>query len=246
MLEGLLVLSLFFQLTGLVGRFASRKSERIIISYIKYIKSGENMNNKEVYYPWRPHPWHGLSAGKNPPSLVNAYIEITPFDLIKYEIDKSTGYLRVDRPQKGSSHPPSLYGFIPRTFCGENVRNLSPKTTKGDEDPLDICVFSERPITKSEIILNTRVIGGIQMIDDGEADDKIIAVLESDDIWGSAQKISDLPQALIDRLLHYFKTYKAVAGAEPRVSIEQIYDHEHACKVVSASMQDYEAHWGTL
>lgn len=202
------------------------------------------MSDKEIFSPWRPHPWHGLPAGKDPPALVNAYIEITPFDLIKYEIDKSSGYLRVDRPQKGSSHPPSLYGFVPRTFCGENLRKLSPKAKKGDGDPLDICVFSERSITKSEIILNTRVIGGIQMIDDQEADDKIIAVLESDDIWGSARKLADLPQALIDRLLHYFRTYKAVAGAKPSVVIEQIYDVDHAQKVVAASMKDYDLQWG--
>ena len=202
------------------------------------------MSNKDIFSPYRPHPWHGLSPGKNPPSVVNAYIEITPFDLIKYEIDKSSGYLRVDRPQKGSSHPPSLYGFIPRTFCGEAMSKLSPKSARGDGDPLDICVFSERPITKSEIILSARVIGGLQMIDDEEADDKIIAVLESDDIWGSAQKLSDLPQALIDRLLHYFKTYKAVAGAKQSVFIEQIYDADHAQKVVAASMRDYDDIWG--
>ena len=67
---------------------------------------------------WRPHPWHGLEIGREPPLYVNAYVEITPFDLIKYEVDKATGYLRVDRPQRTSSQPPSLYGFIPRTYCG--------------------------------------------------------------------------------------------------------------------------------
>lgn len=64
------------------------------------------------FFNWRPHPWHGLEVGKHPPRLVNAYIEISPFDLIKYEVDKVTGYLRVDRPQRTSSQPPTLYGFI--------------------------------------------------------------------------------------------------------------------------------------
>src|SRR5690554_933925 len=136
------------------------------------------------FYRWRPHPWHGLSAGPDMPSVVHAYIELTPFDSVKYEIDKETGYLRVDRPQRTSSQPPSLYGFIPRTYCGERVCRLSPQSERGDGDPLDICVISERPINKSEIILNARVVGGIQMIDGGEADDKIIAVLAKDNFWG--------------------------------------------------------------
>lgn len=196
--------------------------------------------SKKMFSKWRPHPWHGLSAGQDPPSLVCAYIEITPFDFIKYEIDKSTGYLRVDRPQRGSSYPPALYGFVPRTFCGERMRKLSPKSKRGDADPLDICVFSERPITKSEIILSARVLGGLQMIDGDEADDKIIAVLENDSIWGAARKLSDLPRALIERLRHYFSTYKLLPGETNHVSIEQIYDVEHAHQVILASLQDYD------
>ncbi|HXW59982.1 MAG TPA: inorganic diphosphatase, partial [Myxococcota bacterium] len=100
--------------------------------------------SKIEFYKWRPHPWHGLLVGINPPSLVYAYIEITPFDLIKYEIDKQTGYLKVDRPQRGSSSPPALYGFIPKTYCGQRLAALSPKSKRGDGDPLDICVFAER------------------------------------------------------------------------------------------------------
>src|SRR5688500_19605993 len=68
---------------------------------------------------FRPHPWHGLTIGPEPPGLLYAYIEITPYDLIKYEVDKDSGYLRVDRPQRGSSQPPALYGFIPRTYCAD-------------------------------------------------------------------------------------------------------------------------------
>src|SRR4030095_13139763 len=125
----------------------------------------------------RPHPWHGLEIGPEPPSVLNAFIEITPFDLIKYEVDKVSGYLRVDRPQRGSSHPPALYGFVSRTFCDSARQRLSPKSVRGDGDPLDICVLSERPIARSEIIVRARVVGGLQMIDNGDADDKIIAVL---------------------------------------------------------------------
>lgn len=132
------------------------------------------------FYRWRPHPWHGLEVGPDPPRLVHAYIEICPFDLVKYELDKETGYLRVDRPHRSSSQPPTLYGFVPRTFCGSRVGKLMPEARRGDGDPLDICVVSERPIARAELILNARVVGGLPMLDGGEADDKIIAVLEND------------------------------------------------------------------
>ena len=202
------------------------------------------MKFPKPFYSWRPHPWHGLEVGKEPPILVNAYIEITAFDLVKYEVDKTTGYLRVDRPQRTSSQPPSLYGFIPRTFCGDRLAALSPKAEKGDGDPLDICVISERPITKSEIILHAKVVGGFQMVDHGEADDKIIAVLENDNIWGNAKSLKELPEALIHRLHHYFLTYKLMHGEESLTSIERIYDKDHAAKVVEASIKDYNELYG--
>lgn len=188
---------------------------------------------------WRPHPWHGLEIGPDPPRIVNAYIEITPFDLVKYEVDKKTGYLRVDRPHRTSSQPPALYGFIPRTLCGKRFQKLSPHSLRGDGDPLDICVVSERPITKSEIVLTVRVVGGLQMIDDDEADDKIIAVLVNDYIWNWVEDIKTLPSVLIERLEHYFSTYKLVAGEEPKISIEKVYGHMHAHRVIEAVMADY-------
>ena len=193
------------------------------------------------FYRWRPHPWHGLDVGPEPPKIVHAYIEITPYDLVKYEIDKTTGYLRVDRPQRSSSQPPTLYGFIPRTYCGEAVKALSPKATKGDGDPLDICVVCERPINRSEVILNARVVGGIQMIDNGESDDKIIAVLKGDNFWGHAEDISDIPEMLVERLRHYFLTYKLVPDQPSNISIDRVYSSEHAIKVVAAAIKDYHA-----
>ncbi|NMC78059.1 MAG: inorganic pyrophosphatase [Chloroflexi bacterium] len=191
------------------------------------------------YYRWRPHPWHGLEVGPKPPSIVNAYIEITPFDLVKYEVDKGTGYLRVDRPQRTSSLPPTLYGLIPRTYCGKRVGELSEKAKLGDGDPLDICVVSEQPITKSEIILTARVVGGIHMIDHGEADDKIIAVLIQDNVWGNVNDIAELPEALVQRLQHYFSTYKLIPGKENEFSIERVYGCKDAYKVVQAAIRDY-------
>lgn len=196
------------------------------------------------FYRWRPHPWHGLEVGKQPPSLVQAYIEITPYDLVKYEIDKETGYMRVDRPQRTSSQPPALYGFIPRTFCGPGVCKLSPGSSRGDEDPLDICVISERPIARAEVILHARVVGGLPMIDRGEADDKIIAVLETDNMWAHVSDISELPPVLVDRIYHYFSTYKLIPGHEVDIRIDRPYGREHAEKVVAAAINDYQEHFG--
>ncbi len=189
---------------------------------------------------FRPHPWHGLEIGPSPPDILNVFVEITPFDLIKYEVDKISGYLRVDRPQRGSSHPPALYGFVPRTYCGERVKRLSPGCKSGDGDPLDIMVLCERPIARNEVIIRARVVGGLQMVDDSEADDKIIAVLENDFVWGEARDVSDLPKVLIERLEHYFLTYKLVPGEPAKASIERTYGLTHARKVVKAAIADYQ------
>ena len=193
---------------------------------------------------FRPHPWHGLEIGPEPPELVNAYIEITPFDLMKYEVDKQSGYLRIDRPQRGSSQPPALYGFIPRTYCDREVQRLSPTSVRGDGDPLDICVLSERPITRNEIIVRARVVGGLQMVDNGDADDKIIAVLENDYIYGAARDIGDLPTVLAERLQHYFATYKLVPERPSSISIERVYGRKHALEVVNAAIRDYAENFG--
>ena len=196
-------------------------------------------------YRWRPHPWHGLEVGPSPPSIVTAYIEITPLDAVKYEIDKVTGYIRVDRPQQSSAQPPTLYGFIPRTYCASRVAALAaPEARKGDCDPLDICVISERPITRADIVLDARVVGGLQMIDDGEADDKIVAVLENDLFWGSVDDLSQLPAKMIERLTHYFSTYKLVPGSKSPASIARAYGRDHAHAVIEAAMADYDQEFG--
>src|SRR5918993_2290162 len=195
------------------------------------------MSKKKAATPvfqFRPHPWHGLEIGPEPPIHLNAYIEITPFDLMKYEVDKVSGYLHVDRPQRFSAQHPTLYGFIPRTYCDERVRRLAPGSKRGDGDPLDICVLSERSITRNEIIVRCRVIGGLQMIDHGEADDKIIAVLENDYVWGRARNIEDVPAVFIERLRHYFLTYKLVPGERAEVRIARTYGRSHALRVVRA------------
>jgi inorganic pyrophosphatase len=198
------------------------------------------MTSSLRFSQWRPHPWHGLPPGREPPLFLNAYIEITPFDHIKYEVDKASGYLRVDRPQRGASQTPSLYGFVPQTYCGERVRTLCPGAARGDGDPLDICVISERPIDHSEIIVPVRVVGGLQLVDRGEADDKIVAVLENDLIYGNAADLADLPAILVERLTHYFSTYKLVSGEEPPILIQTSYGRTHAAHVIRAALDDYQ------
>ena len=202
------------------------------------------MSFPQTFYRWRPHPWHGLEVGVDPPRLVNAYIEITPYDRVKYEVDKKTGYLLVDRPQRTSSQPPALYGFIPRTYCGQNVGALTPAASQGDGDPLDICVISERPIEKSEVLLRSRVVGGLRCIDRDEADDKIVAVLDNDNVWGDITDIGDLPPALVERLRHYFSTYKMVPGEKSDLIVEAVYGHEEAFGVIRAAVEDYEMEYG--
>lgn len=195
------------------------------------------------YTQYRPHPWHGLDLrpDANEEMIVNAYIEMTPFDSVKYEIDKKTGYLFLDRPQRYSSQLPALYGFIPKTYCGEEVRALCPEASEGDGDPLDICILCERPVQRGELLVHARVLGGLPMIDGGEADDKIVAVLPNDPIWEGVRDISELPVALIDRIRHYFLTYKLKPGmTEPPATIGATYDAAHALKVVEASSRDYQ------
>jgi inorganic pyrophosphatase len=198
----------------------------------------------DAFDRWRPHPWHGLAAGEAPPARVNAFIEITPFDTIKYEIDKESGYLRVDRPQRTSSLPPTLYGFIPRTYCGDQVAALTEGASGGDGDPLDICVLSERPIARAEILVRCVVVGGFASVDRGAADDKIVAVLEGDAIWGEARDIAQVPEVLIVRLRHYFSTYKAEPGRTSNVEVRATYDAGHAQRVVRAALADYDARFG--
>ena len=194
---------------------------------------------------FRPHPWHGLDSGPDAPRVVTAYVEITPYDAVKYEVDKASGYLRVDRPQRGSATPPALYGFVPRTYCAQRVAALAG-VERGDGDPLDICVFSERLITRSDIVLAARVVGGLQMIDKGEADDKIVAVLENDLVWGEARELADLPPAVIERLVHYFSTYKMIPGQPGSVvQIAKRYDRAQAERVIEAAIEDYAEAFGS-
>lgn len=201
---------------------------------------------------FKSHPWHGIDVGEHAPEIVNAYIEVVPSDTIKYEIDKDYGYLRIDRPQKFSNIMPALYGFVPQTYCDTEVAKFcAEKTGKdgivGDGDPLDICVLTEREVPHGDILVEARPIGGFRMIDGGEADDKILAVLKGDSMYGHIEDIKDLPETVVRRLKHYFLTYKGIPGEDkPKVEIPDVYGKEEALKVISLSQKDYDSNFGQI
>jgi inorganic pyrophosphatase len=201
---------------------------------------------------FRAHPWHGVPIGDSAPAVVTTFIEIVPTDTVKYEIDKRTGYLHVDRPQKFSNICPTLYGFIPQTYCAESVGEYCSERTGrpgivGDGDPVDICVLSEKPISHGDIQVEAVPIGGLRMLDGNEADDKLIAVLKGDAVYGHWTDISECPPALIDRLRHYFLTYKDVPGeSHPITEITHVYGRAEAHEVIRRAQQDYHSYFGGL
>ncbi|WNG29451.1 inorganic pyrophosphatase [Cystobacter fuscus] len=201
-------------------------------------------------HTFQAHPWHGISPGEDAPESVTAYIEIVPTDTVKYELDKEAGILRLDRPQRFSSQCPTLYGFIPRTYCDELVAKrcadrTGHKDIKGDGDPLDICVLTEKVIPAGALLVRAVPVGGFRMVDGNEADDKIIAVLESDLVYGAFQHVAQLPNALVERLKHYFLTYKQLPSQAKRsVEIVEMYDSAEAHEVINRSMKDYQRVFG--
>jgi inorganic pyrophosphatase len=199
--------------------------------------------------PYTLHPWHGISPGVKSPSVITAYIEITPSDTVKYELDKESGLLKVDRPQQYSNVVPALYGFIPRTYCHDQIAALCMQKTgmtgiKGDGDPLDILVLTEHRIAQGNILVQAKPIGGFRMIDKHEADDKIIAVLLQDSMYNHYEDMSQLPAGIISRLKHYFLTYKqSPEGAQP-VEIPDAYGRDEAHAIIRAAMKDYDVNYG--
>ena len=200
----------------------------------------------------KAHPWHGVEIGPRAPHVVTVYVEIVPSDTVKYELDKETGLLKIDRPQKYSNVCPSPYGLIPQTLCGERVAELCSQRTGrsgivGDGDPMDICVLTEKDLTHGNILVHATPIGGLRMLDGQEADDKILAVLEGDALYGAFRDLGELPPLLLDRLRHYFLTYKqAPDRASPEVEITHVYGRAEAEDVIRRSQADYQASFGAL
>jgi inorganic pyrophosphatase len=170
------------------------------------------------------HPWHGVSPGNDVPTIVNALIEIPKGSRAKYEIDKASGLLKLDRVIYSSFHYPANYGFIPQSLGYDN-------------DPLDIlvlCSQSIQPLCQVE----ARVIGNMQMIDNGEQDDKIIAVATKDPSVNHINNINDMPDHFFNELKHYFEQYKVLENK--KVAIDNFQDRETAFNIINEAIAFYK------
>jgi len=170
------------------------------------------------------HPWHGVECGSNAPSTVNAVIEISEGSKTKYEIDKKTGLLRLDRVIYSSFHYPVNYGFIPRTY-GK------------DSDPLDILVICSESI-QPLCIVEANVIGNMQMIDAGLVDDKIIAVAAKDPGVNYIKNIDALPEHFFAVLKNYFEQYKVLENK--KVEINDFQNQDAAFTIINESIEFYK------
>jgi inorganic pyrophosphatase len=170
------------------------------------------------------HPWHETSIGKNPPEKVNAIIEIPKGSRAKYEVDKESGLIKLDRVIYASMYYPLNYGFIPQTL-GE------------DHDPLDIVVLTQVSVVPL-CLIPSKVIGVMQMVDRGEADDKIIAVAEDDPSVSHINDVSDLPEYLRAEVTHFFENYKTLENK--KVVIDQFLSKDRAYKIIEESIRYYK------
>ncbi|MBT1708502.1 inorganic diphosphatase [Fulvivirgaceae bacterium PWU5] len=170
------------------------------------------------------HPWHEVSVGVHPPDQVNAIIEIPKGSRAKYEIDKESGLIKLDRVIYASMYYPLNYGFIPQTL-GE------------DHDPLDIVVLTQVSVVPG-CLIPCKIIGVMQMIDQGEADDKIIAVAEQDPSVSHILDVKDLPQHLRAELKHFFESYKQLENK--KVVVDEFLSKEKAEAILQASMKRYQ------
>lgn len=209
----------------------------------------KNEFGKLLNFMSRAHPWHGVDLGKNAPEEIHCYVEIVPTDSVKFELDKDSGLLVADRPQKYSNQCPSLYGLVPRTYAGKRVgeycsEKIGRPGIKGDGDPLDICILTEKRIMKGDLIVTAIPIGGIRAIDNNEADDKIIAVLKDDLVYKHIRDLADCPKTVIDRLQHYFLTYKEspddlMDKEHRRLELSAMYNREEALEIIKIAQEDY-------
>lgn len=170
------------------------------------------------------HPWHEVSPGDDIPSSVNAIIEIPKGSKAKYEIDKESGLIKLDRVLFSSVMYPANYGFIPKTYCD-------------DKDPLDILVLCSVDVYPMSII-EAKVIGVMHMIDNGEQDDKIIAVAKNDMSVNYISDLSELPPHTMKEIVRFFQDYKALE--RKNVTIERLFGRSYAYQVIQDSIELYQ------
>lgn len=174
------------------------------------------------------HPWHGVEVGEDAPKIVNAIIEISQGSRAKYEIDKASGLLKLDRVIYSTFHYPVNYGFIPRTY-GD------------DKDPLDILVLTSLPI-QPLTLMEAKVIGVMQMIDGGDGDDKIISVAATDPSVNHYNNMEELPPHFFSELRHFFEEYKRLENKT--VKVEEFQDKEKAHKIIMDAVKSYKENFG--
>lgn len=170
------------------------------------------------------NPWHDVNIGKNAPEFVTGVIEIPKGSKGKYELDKKTGMLMLDRVLFSAVHYPANYGFIPQTFCE-------------DHDPLDILIISQIDIP-SMTLVEAKVIGVMRMVDGGEADDKIIAVAAGDQSVNYINEIEELPPHLMKEIHRFFEDYKKLENKE--VKVEDFLGREDAMRIIRESIDLYD------
>ncbi len=175
------------------------------------------------------HPWHGVPPGDNAPRVVNAIIEIPQGSRCKYEIDKPSGLLKLDRVIFSSFYYPCNYGFIPQSYGG-------------DKDPLDILVITSLPVVPLTL-MEAKVVGVMQMVDGGDADDKIIAVAANDPGVNHYNNIEELPKHFFDELRHFFEEYKKLENKT--VIVEEFGDKSTALKIIEEAISYYKECFGT-
>jgi inorganic pyrophosphatase len=174
------------------------------------------------------NPWHDVDVGEHAPNIVHAVIEIPKDSHIKYELDKDTGMLKLDRFLYSAAHYPGDYGFIPRTLWD-------------DGDPLDIIVITHRPVYPLTLT-NARIVGVIRMIDGDERDDKIIAVYDKDPRYAEFKDIKDIPQHILKELVNFFERYKELQGKQ--VKVLEIMNREIALKDIEIGQKLYREMMG--
>ena len=171
------------------------------------------------------HPWHGISQGAKAPQIVEAFIEIPAYSKVKYELDKDSGHLRMDRVLFSAVHYPQNYGFIPRTL-------------DHDGDPLDILVVMSDAVTPGALV-EAKVLGVMHMIDQGKIDDKIIAVATGDIAFSKVNELNDLPPYTIEAIVRFFKDYKLLEKKTTKIE-DDLGDKESAYKVIQECIEMYE------
>lgn len=170
------------------------------------------------------HPWHDVELGDQAPELVPAVIEVPKGSKNKYEIDKENGMIRVDRVLFSSMQYPANYGFIPRTYCD-------------DKDPLDILVLGQEPVYPLSV-MQAKPIGAMKMLDQGEADDKIIAVHANDPEYSHYNNINELPPHRMREVRNFFEDYKSLE--EKEVHVEEFVDKKTALKIIADAIAAYK------